>query len=115
MAVVKMTLAEIKAAGPAVDRAKLDATTEEDVRRHMIEDGENPDADVRAEDIFSPHVIRRRLGMTAAAFASALGIPLRTLEGWETGRLPIDPPARSLLLLVARDPKRVLELLGPAK
>lgn len=40
----RMTLEEIKAATPRVDRAKIEATTEEDIRRHMIEDGENPDA-----------------------------------------------------------------------
>lgn len=38
------TLGEIEAAGIDVDWAKLDATTEEDIRRYQIEDGENPDA-----------------------------------------------------------------------
>ena len=40
MAMVRKTLKEIKAARPKIDRAKVMATTEQDIRRHMIEDGE---------------------------------------------------------------------------
>ena len=34
-------------------RARIKATTEEDIRRHMIEDGEDSDAELREEDIIS--------------------------------------------------------------
>ncbi|HKM62335.1 MAG TPA: hypothetical protein VJY39_07570 [Acidisphaera sp.] len=44
MKIKSMTLDEIKASKPQVDHAKLDATTEEDIRRQQIEDGEDPDA-----------------------------------------------------------------------
>ena len=39
-AMARMTLEQIKARHPAVDRRKLEATTEEDIARHMVEDGE---------------------------------------------------------------------------
>src|SRR3712207_4670643 len=39
VAVTRMTLDEALAKAPEVDRAKVDATTEEDIRRHMAEDG----------------------------------------------------------------------------
>lgn len=39
-----MTLEEIRATHPTMDLAKIAATTEEDIRRHQIEDGEDPDA-----------------------------------------------------------------------
>jgi hypothetical protein len=39
-----MTLEEIRASWPAVDRAKIAVTTEDDIRRQQIEDGEDPDA-----------------------------------------------------------------------
>ena len=39
-----MTLEEIRASRPDVDRTKIAATTEEDIRRHQIEDSEDPDA-----------------------------------------------------------------------
>jgi putative transcriptional regulator len=38
------TLEEIRASRPVVDRAKVVATTEDDIRRQQIEDGEDPDA-----------------------------------------------------------------------
>jgi putative transcriptional regulator len=39
-----MTLEQIRAAGGGrVDRAQVAATTEEDIRQHMIEDGQDPD------------------------------------------------------------------------
>jgi putative transcriptional regulator len=38
------SLEEILAKNPQVDRAMVGATTEEDIRRHQIEDGEDPDA-----------------------------------------------------------------------
>lgn len=115
MAIVRKTLEEIIAMKPEINREIFDATTEEDIRRHMIEDGENPDAEYTVETSFSPHVIRNRIGMTQEAFAAALGIPVATLRNWEQGRNAIDPAARSLLILVARDPEGTLAALAAAR
>ncbi len=46
-----MTLDEIKAHPSKGDRAKIKATTEQEIRQHMIEDREDPDAELREEDI----------------------------------------------------------------
>jgi putative transcriptional regulator len=78
----------------------------------MIEDGEDPDAELRAEDVISPQFIRKRLGMTQEAFAKALRIPLATLRNWEQNRVALDPAVRSLLRIVARDPERALQALA---
>lgn len=61
---IRMTLGEaVAAASGQVDEARITATTEEDIRRHMIEDGEDPDAplaavqpvpDMEAEDLALP-------------------------------------------------------------
>jgi hypothetical protein len=51
MAITKMTLDEIKAHPSKGDRAKIKATTEQEIRQHMIEDREDPDAELREEDI----------------------------------------------------------------
>lgn len=40
----RMTLEQIKTSRPRADRAKIEATSEEDIARHMREDGENLDA-----------------------------------------------------------------------
>lgn len=40
----KTSLKAIMAAPRNADRAKIEATTQDDIRRHIIEDGEDPDA-----------------------------------------------------------------------
>ena len=53
--------------------------------------------------------------MTQERFAAALGIPASSLRGWEEGLIDIDPAARSLLILVARDPEGTLAALAAAR
>jgi putative transcriptional regulator len=43
MAMTRMTLAEAKALGRESDAARVAATDEAEIRRHMIEDGQDPD------------------------------------------------------------------------
>jgi putative transcriptional regulator len=114
MAMVRKTLEQIIAENPKSDLRKIDATTEEDIRRHMIEDGEDPDFVPAIEDIFTPWVIRKRLKMTQEEFARALRIPVATLRNWEQGRNAIDPAARSLLIVLAKNPELVLRTLHAA-
>ncbi len=110
---VRMTLEEIRASKPAVDQAKLDRTTEEDIRRYQIEDGYDPDYEPRQMRLVVPaREVRRKLGLTQEAFAAALQIPLATLRNWEQGRTIPDPAAQSLLRAVARDPKAVLAAIA---
>jgi putative transcriptional regulator len=112
---VRRSLKDIKAGRPHVNRARVAATKEKDIRRQMIADGEHPDQTLGPEDIFSPRVIRKRLNMTQEEFAHALRIPVATLRNWEQGRNAIDPAARSLLMVVARNPKIVLAALDAAE
>ena len=112
MAMVRKSLNAIKAAKPKMDRAKIAATSESDIRRHMREDGETSARAPRIQDVITPQVIRKRLGMTQEEFADALCIPVATLRNWEQGRNAIDPAARSLLTVVARNPKAALAALA---
>lgn len=97
---------------PRIDRARIAATTEADIRRHMREDGQE-DADLAGfSPVIPPQLLRKRLGMTQAAFARALRIPLSTLRNWEQGRVLPDPAARSLLAIVAKEPKAALRALA---
>jgi putative transcriptional regulator len=109
---VRKSLKAIKAAKPKLDRAKIAATTESDIRRHMREDGETPARTPRLADVMTPQIIRKRLDMTQEEFAQALHIPVATLRNWEQGRNAIDPAARSLLIVVARNPKAALAALA---
>jgi putative transcriptional regulator len=107
-----MTLDAIMARKPDVDIAKIDATTEEDIRRHMREEGYDPDEAIREEEIISPVVIRKRLGMSQRKFAAAIRVPVATLQNWEQGRTLMDPSARALMTILAHEPKAALRALG---
>jgi putative transcriptional regulator len=97
---------------PRIDRARIDATTEADIRRQMREDRQE-DADLAGfSPVIPPQLLRKRLGMTQTEFARALRIPLSTLRNWEQGRVLPDPAARSLLAIVARSPKAALRALA---
>ena len=82
MAITKMTVDALKARPSRRNRAKIEATTEDDIRRQMIEDGENPDKELSEQDIISPWYIRKRLGMSQREFANTLGVPVATLRNW---------------------------------
>ncbi len=112
MAIKRMKLDEIMALPSRRDRAKLDATTEAGIRRQTIEDGHDPDAELRDEDIVSPREIRHRLGMSQDAFAARLRIPVATLRNWEQHRVTMDPATVSLLRIVAHDPEAAFRALG---
>ncbi len=112
MAVTRMTLDQIMAQGGGkVNRAKLDATTEEDIRRHMIEDGEDPDAEPQFERVILPQDVRKKLGLTQIQFAELLGVPIGTLRNWEQARFVLEPAARTLLKLIDREPEAALRAL----
>jgi putative transcriptional regulator len=100
----------VKAIGK-VDRAKVDATTEEDIRRHMIEDGEDPGAEPRFEPVVLARNVRKKLGMTQAEFAALLRVPVATLRNWEQNRFVMEPAARTLLNLIDREPEAALRAL----
>ena len=90
-----------------VDYAKIDATTEEDIARHIQEDILESRR-VAGEEI---QEIRERMGMSEESFANALHISIKTLNNWEQGiRLPTGP-ARTLLKILEAEPEMALEVL----
>ncbi len=58
-----------------------------------------PDVDVKAE--------RQALDMTQKAFADVLGVSVRTVEAWESGRSIPSPTARNLMYLISQEPKLI--------
>jgi putative transcriptional regulator len=112
MAIVRRTLDHIRRVKARIDRTTIDATTEADIRRHMIEDGQEESDHSGFAPVIPPLVLRKRMGMTQAQFARALRIPVSTLRNWEQGRVLPDPAARSLLAIVASNPKAALKALA---
>ncbi len=96
-----------------MDAATLDATSEDDVCRHMVEDGMDPERPFAGlRQVASPADVRRRTGLSQDRFAKALGIPTATLRNWEQGRTRPDPVALAFFALVADDPQRAFRVLG---
>lgn len=58
--------------------------------------------------------LRAFVGLTQAQFATALGISVRTLQGWEQDRRRPDGPALALLRIAARHPRVIRENLATA-
>ncbi len=115
MAIVRKSLDELSACPPAVDRAEMDATTEEDTRRQAIEDGEDPGAPLADYELIIPaRAVREKLGLSQEAFAKALHIPVGTIRNWEQNRVKPDPAARALLLILYREPQAALRALRAA-
>ena len=111
---VRMTSEQIRAAGGGlIDHARVASTTEEEIRQHMIEDGEDPDAPLPdyqpALDVLS---IRGRLHMSQQAFAETIGVPVATVRNWEQRRTGIAPAARTLLRILDREPEAALRALA---
>lgn len=104
---------EIRANRPAVDHARIAATTEADIRRHQVEDGEDPDAPLPSvRPVPNVQAIRTKLRMTQDAFAKAIGVPVATVRNWEQSRTTMDPAVRSLLRVVEREPDAALRALA---
>lgn len=58
--------------------------------------------------------LRAFVGLTQVQFATALGISVRTLQGWEQGRRRPDGPSIALLRIAARHPRIIRENLASA-
>lgn len=114
MAIVRKTLDEIRALKRRANPSQIDAATDEDIVRQIEEDPETA-PEVTLDMLIAPKNLRRRLTMTQEQFADAIGIPVATLRNWEQGRNGIDPAAKSLLILIARDPDGTLATLAAVR
>jgi putative transcriptional regulator len=112
MSIVHRTFENIRRRKPRINRAKIAATTEADIRQHMREDCQVENNLMGFAPIIPPQVLRKQLHMTQTEFARALRIPIATLRNWEQGRVLPDPAARSLLAIVARNPRAALKALA---
>lgn len=112
MAITRMTLDALKTRSSKRDRAKPRATTEADIPRQMVEDGENPDANLCGEDIISPWYIRTRLALTQQRFADTLGLPVATLQNREQNRVMMEPATVALMRILAHETKPALRACG---
>ena len=62
------------------------------------------------EESSPPKIIREKLELSQAAFASLLGVSARTVQDWEQGRRQPQGPAKSLLRIAEKKPEILAEL-----
>jgi putative transcriptional regulator len=119
VATKRMTLAQVTAAAArrtpdeeAAFQRRMDATTEADIRRYMVEDGEDPaDPDVGWVPVVHAQAVRRKLGLSQSELARLLAVPVATLRNWEQNRYSIEPAVRTLLRLIDHEPEAALRAL----
>lgn len=63
-----------------------------------------PEVDVRK--------LRARMGLSQTKFAARFGFSLDSIQNWEQGHRQPVGPARTLLVVIAKNPKAVEEALG---
>ena len=112
MAIVKVSPEMVAAALAATDWRAVDAQTDADIARNVASDpdaapilsgGETAAALVRT--------VRKRLGLSQAAFAARFHVPVGTLRDWEQNRRQPDAPALAYLRVIAREPEMVARAL----
>lgn len=59
--------------------------------------------------------IRERLGLSRPAFAQRFGLAVAAVRDWEQGLRRPDPAARVLLMVIARSPDTVAEVVAEAR
>lgn len=107
MGTVRVTLNAARPVKGRMDPHRVDATTETEIQRHAAED----DAASAQDAAAYTRRVRRRTGLTQAAFAARIGVPLDTVRNWEQGkRLPAGP-AKALLKILDRAPEAALSAL----
>jgi putative transcriptional regulator len=72
------------------------------------------------EDSYKAHIpakvdvksIRKRMGLSQAAFANRFGLSVFALRNWEQGKRQPDPAARAYLKVIEKAPQAVAEALS---
>jgi len=112
MAIVRKSLDELRSEQRTIDRARIAATTDDEIHRQAIEDVEAPLDEF--ELVIPVHAVRRKLGMSQAEFAKAFHIPIGTIRNWEQNRVKPDPAARAFLTILYREPEEALKAFRAA-
>jgi putative transcriptional regulator len=71
-------------------------------------------ADGRSLDATYARHVRGRTGLTQAAFAARIGVPVETVRNWEQGKRSPRGPARALLKVLEQAPDAAFAVLAKA-
>ena len=90
-----------------VDKHRLDATTEQDIKRQQQAD----DVQSLQDAARFARRVRRRLGLTQVEFSRRIDVSIDTIRNWEQGRIYPTGPAKALLKLLNKIPETALSAL----
>ncbi len=90
-----------------IDPARVDATTEADIARHIAQDETNAMLDSAR---FARRV-RKRLGLSQAEFSQRIDVSLETIRNWEQGKRSPTGAAKALLKVLDKAPEAALAAL----
>ncbi len=112
MAAIKITAEMVARALRETDWAAQDALTDADIAKAVKAD---PDAapilnEAQAASAMV-RTVRKRLGLSQAAFATRYRIPAGTLRDWEQNRKKPDSTAVAFLRVIAQEPEMVARAL----
>lgn len=100
------------------DWRRADAMTDAQIHAAALADPDaqplSPERIKRMRRTPQVRVIRRALGLSQEDFSARFRIPLGTLRDWEQARKDPDSAARAYLMVIARNPKAVIDALQPA-
>ena len=94
------------------DGSERDIPTDPQAIRTAARQGAYPARDTRHEDASYARNVRGRTGLTQAAFAARIGVPVETVRNWEQGKRSPRGPARALLKVIERAPEAAFAVLG---
>lgn len=90
-----------------IDRARVDATTEQDIAAQQAADEMDAMQDVAK---FTRRV-RKRLGLSQVEFSERIGVSLDTIRNWEQGKRCPTGAAKALLKILDKAPEAALAAL----
>jgi putative transcriptional regulator len=119
MSTVRRTRAELAATGfrfDAVERARLDAMSDEEIERLASEDPDNlPLGEPELARMVTARAVRRvreEAGLSQARFAERYRINPARLRDWEQGRSTPDSAVLAYLKVIEREPQAVARALA---
>lgn len=91
-----------------IDKARVDATTEADIARHIIED----ETEAIQDTARYIRRIRSRLGLSQVEFSRRINVSVETVRNWEQGRRIPNGAAKALLKVLDKAPETALAILS---
>jgi putative transcriptional regulator len=115
MATLKVTPELVARAVRETDWAAQDSLTDTDIARQAEADVDAAPVLTAAETAASiVRTVRKRLGLSQAAFAARYHIPVGTLRDWEQARKHPDAPALAYLRVISGEPEVAARALEAA-